>query len=225
MMGKDKLKRFSEIKSFKNVLQPSVKNYISSIDLKGNWGNIFNNSHPIIIELGCGKGEYSVELAKIHSNYNFIGVDIKGARMWKGAKTCIEDNILNVRFLRTTIDYIDLFFNKNEVAEIWLTFSDPQPKKPRKRLTSPLFIDRYRKFLKKDGIIHLKTDSNLLYEYTLEQIKVNNYQLIEKSNDVYFDLILRTNPSLARAMAIKTFYETKWLKEGKKIKYLCFSID
>ncbi len=223
-MGKDKLKRFSEIASFQNVFQPNVNNFISSIELKGKWHDVFENSNPIIVELGCGKGEYSVGLARNYLNYNFIGIDIKGSRMWRGAKTCIEENINNVRFLRTKIDYVDLFFNKNEVAEIWLTFSDPQAKKPRKRLTSPLFIDRYRKFLKKDGKIHLKTDSDLLFEYTLEQIKDNNYNLIDKSDDVYSDRTLRANPTLTKAMEIKTFYEKIWLKEGKKIKYLCFSI-
>ena len=223
-MGKDKLKRFSEIASFQNVFQPNVNNFISSIELKGKWHDVFENSNPIIVELGCGKGEYSVGLARNYLNYNFVGIDIKGSRMWRGAKTCIEENINNVRFLRTKIDYVDLFFNKNEVAEIWLTFSDPQAKKPRKRLTSPLFIDRYRKFLKKDGKIHLKTDSDLLFEYTLEQIKDNNYNLIDKSDDVYSDRTLRANPTLTKAMEIKTFYEKIWLKEGKKIKYLCFSI-
>ena len=224
-MGKDKLKRFAEIATFNNVFQPSVNNFKPSIDLKGKWNAVFNNSHPIIIELGCGKGEYTVGLAKNYSTINFIGVDLKGSRMWRGAKTCIEENIENVRFLRTKVDFIDLFFLKNEVAEIWLTFSDPQPKKPRKRLTSPLFIDRYRKFLKKGGVIHLKTDSDLLYEYTLEQIQEHQYKLIENSNDVYNELILRANPNLKLAMVIKTFYEKMWLKEGKKIKYLCFSID
>ena len=224
-MGKDKLKRFAEIATFDNVFQPSVNNFKPSIDLKGKWNAVFNNSNPIIIELGCGKGEYTVGLAKNYSTINFIGVDVKGSRMWRGAKTCIEENIENVRFLRTKVDFIDLFFLKNEVAEIWLTFSDPQPKKPRKRLTSPLFIDRYRKFLKKGGVIHLKTDSDLLYEYTLEQIQEHQYKLIENSNDVYNELILRANPNLKLAMVIKTFYEKMWLKEGKKIKYLCFSID
>ena len=224
-MGKDKLKRFAEIATFNNVFQPSVNNFKPSIDLKGKWNAVFNNSSPIIIELGCGKGEYTVGLAKNYSTINFIGVDVKGSRMWRGAKTCIEENIENVRFLRTKVDFIDLFFLKNEVAEIWLTFSDPQPKKPRKRLTSPLFIDRYRKFLKKGGVIHLKTDSDLLYEYTLEQIQEHQYKLIENSNDVYNELILRANPNLKLAMVIKTFYEKMWLKEGKKIKYLCFSID
>ena len=225
VMGKDKLKRFAEIATFDNVFQPSVNNFKPSIDLKGKWNAVFNNSSPIIIELGCGKGEYTVGLAKNYSTINFIGVDVKGSRMWRGAKTCIEENIENVRFLRTKVDFIDLFFFKNEVAEIWLTFSDPQPKKPRKRLTSPLFIDRYRKFLKKGGVIHLKTDSDLLYEYTLEQIQEHQYKLIENSNDVYNELILRANPNLKLAMVIKTFYEKMWLKEGKKIKYLCFSID
>ena len=225
LMGKDKLKRFSELLSFENVLQPQLENLESSIKTNGEWKNIFNNENPIILELGCGKGEYTVGLAKINTHNNYIGVDIKGSRIWRGAKTCIEKNIENVRFLRTKVDFIDLFFNNNEVAEIWLTFSDPQPKKPRKRLTSPLFIERYKKFLKEGGIIHLKTDSTLLYEYTLEQISEKGYQLIEKSNDVYNELIQRTTFEVKNVLEIKTFYEKMWLKEGKKIKYLSFSVS
>ena len=139
-MGKDKLKRFSQLKTFKNVIQPQT-NYLSEDDpVKGNWYDIFENRNPIIIELGCGAGEYTIGLARLFPNINFIGIDIKGARLWKGAKIAIDEKLLNVRFLRTKIDFINKFFAKNEIDEIWLTFSDPQPKKPRKRLTSELFI-------------------------------------------------------------------------------------
>ena len=170
-MGKDKLKRFYELNTFTNVLQPSLNEIKPAHKIKGKWNLEFKNDNPIVLELGCGKGEYTVGLAKLNPDVNFIGVDIKGARIWRGAKTTNDENIENVRFLRTKIDFIDHFFTKDEVSDIWLTFSDPQPKRPRKRLTSPLFIDRYKKILCPNGIIHLKTDSNLLYHYTLDEIK------------------------------------------------------
>ena len=139
-MGKDKLKRFSEIKDFDNVIHPIIKYDFPDHQIKGNWNDEFKNNQPIVLELGCGRGEYTVELAKQFSKKNFIGIDIKGARLWRGAKTAFENNIKNVRFLRTKVDFIEKLFNENEVSEIWLTFSDPQPKKPRKRLTSPLLF-------------------------------------------------------------------------------------
>ena len=179
-MGKDKLKRFAEVETFNNVIQPDIKNLDSNHETKGLWHKKFGNSNSIILELGCGKGEYTVGLAKKFPNMNFIGIDIKGSRIWRGAKTCIEENIQNVFFLRSKVDFINHFFDKNEVSEIWLTFSDPQPKKPRKRLTSPLFIDRYKKILKKEGVIHLKTDSDLLYEYTIDEISSKNYEIINQ---------------------------------------------
>jgi tRNA (guanine-N7-)-methyltransferase len=218
-MGKDKLKRFAEIETFQNVIQPNLKNYLQDHELKGKWSSQFTNSNPIILELGCGRGEYTVGLAKKFPKINFIGIDIKGSRLWRGAKTCIEENINNVIFLRTKVDFIRQFFDTDEVSEIWLTFSDPQPKKPRKRLTSPLFIERYNQLLKKGGIIHLKTDSDLLYEYTLEEIKRNNYTIIKQCNDVHGRLNLETDDVLK----IETYYESIWINEGKKIKYLSFT--
>ncbi len=223
-MGKDKLKRFSEIKEFNNVIHPIIKYDFPDHQIKGNWNSEFKNNQPIVLELGCGRGEYTVELARQFSKKNFIGVDIKGARLWRGAKTAFENNITNVRFLRTKVDFIEKLFNKNEVSEIWLTFSDPQPKKPRKRLTSPLFINRYRNTIKKGGIIHLKTDSDLLYEYTLQQIEENSYTLIQNINNIYIDFS-KLNDELKTTLAIKTFYEKKWLKINKKIKYISFKID
>ena len=162
-------------------------------------------------------------LPKLFPNQNFIGIDIKGARLWKGAKTATENKLINVRFLRTKVDFIDKFFGLEEVDEIWLTFSDPQPKKPRKRLTSPLFINRYKTFLKKDGIIHLKTDSDLLYEYTLEQIKEQEFT-INNINDIYSSKS-KYDHKLMDLLNIKTFYEEKWLKEAIKIKYISFRLN
>tara|TARA_Y100000589_G_scaffold332089_1_gene389189 strand:- start:17145 stop:17828 length:684 start_codon:yes stop_codon:yes gene_type:complete len=222
-MGKDKLKRFAEVETFNNVIQPDIKNLDSNHETKGFWHIKFGNSNPIILELGCGKGEYTVGLAKKFPNINFIGIDIKGSRIWRGAKTCIEENIQNVFFLRSKVDFINHFFDKNEVSEIWLTFSDPQPKKPRKRLTSPLFIDRYKKILKKEGVIHLKTDSDLLYEYTLDEISSKNYEIINQCNDVHGFIKNNLSQKTQDILSIKTFYESIWINDGKKIKYVCFS--
>ena len=223
-MGKDKLKKFSELNTFTNVLQPSLNEIQPAHKIKGKWNLEFKNDNPIVLELGCGKGEYTIGLAKRNPDTNFIGVDIKGARIWKGAKTMNDQKIENVRFLRTKIDFIEHFFSKDEVSDIWLTFSDPQPKRPRKRLTSPLFIERYKKFLCPNGTIHLKTDSNLLYNYTLEEIKENNYTIIEKSTNIYSELIPRATKKLQETLSIQTFYESLRLKENKTIKYIAFVI-
>ena len=223
-MGKDKLKRFSQLKTFKNVIQPQT-NYLSEDDpVKGNWYDIFENRNPIIIELGCGAGEYTIGLARLFPNINFIGIDIKGARLWKGAKIAIDEKLLNVRFLRTKIDFINKFFAKNEIDEIWLTFSDPQPKKPRKRLTSELFINRYRLVLKNKGVIHLKTDSDLLYQYTKEEIFNHNYYLIKDIKNIYNHTYIN-NSTLKEILYLKTFYEKKWIQMGKSIKYISFQLD
>ena len=223
-MGKDKLKRFSQLKTFKNVIQPQT-NYLSEDDpVKGNWYNIFGNRNPIIIELGCGAGEYTIGLARLFPKTNFIGIDIKGARLWKGAKIAEDEKLLNVRFLRTKVDFINKFFGRNEIDEIWLTFSDPQPKKPRKRLTSPLFVNRYKNILSSNGTIHLKTDSDLLYQYTIDEIKENNYTLIQNIQNIYADFN-SLNEELKSTMSIQTFYEKKWLKNEKSIKYLSFKIN
>lgn len=224
-MGKDKLKRFSEMESFDNVFQPQLKDINEDSELKGKWSEFFKNDNPVVLELGCGKGEYTVGMARKYPNKNFIGIDIKGARIWRGAKTAIHENLNNVAFLRTKIDFIERFFDKNEVSEIWLTFSDPQPKRPRKRLTSPLFIARYKNILTDDATINLKCDSDLLYEYTQEQIEENNYNVYENSNDVYGELMLRANQDLQDLMNIRTFYEQRWINEGKTIKYCKFSIN
>jgi tRNA (guanine-N7-)-methyltransferase len=222
-MGKDKLKRFSQILSFDNVIQPKINFHSDDDDLKGNWSTVFNNENPLVLELGCGGGEYTVALAKDYPDKNFIGIDIKGARIWKGAKAALDEGLNNVRFLRTKVDFITKFFKKNEVNEIWLTFSDPQPKKPKKRLTSKLFTERYLEFLKINGVIHLKTDSDLLYNFTLEEIKSNNFKLLKNITNVYKESYEKSQ-ELKKNLFIKTFYEKKWLDLEKTIKYLAFSI-
>ena len=222
-MGKDKLKRFSQILTFGNVIQPKINFHSIDDDLKGNWSTVFNNENPLVLELGCGAGEYTVALAKDYPNKNFIGIDIKGARIWKGAKAALDEGLNNVRFLRTKVDFITKFFGENEVNEIWLTFSDPQPKKPKKRLSSKLFTDRYQEFLKINGVIHLKTDSDLLYGFTLEEIKSNNFKLLENITNVYKESYEKSQ-ELKKTLFIKTFYEKKWLDLEKTIKYLAFSI-
>ena len=222
-MGKDKLKRFSQMLTFENVIQPEINFYSKDDDLKGNWSTVFNNQNPIVLELGCGAGEYTVALAKHYPKRNFIGIDIKGARIWKGAKSAIEEDLDNVRFLRTKVDFVTKFFGENEVDEIWLTFSDPQPKKPKKRLTSNLFIDRYLKFLKPNGVVHLKTDSDLLYNFTLEEIKSNGFELLKNITNVYKDSYVDSQ-NLKKVLFVKTFYEKKWIELGKTIKYLGFKI-
>ena len=221
-MGKDKLKRFEEIKTFPNVLEPPVMETYTN---KGKWHQeIFKNDKPIVLELGCGKGEYSVGLAKLYPDKNFVGIDIKGNRIYIGAKECLEKGIDNVMFLRTRIDFINNFFDTNEVDEIWLTFSDPQPKKPRKRLSSKLFIDRYRKFLKKDGKIHMKTDSDLLFEFTEEEIKAHKYKCHELTWDVYGDYHNGLSDQEKKLFEIRTHYEKLFTSKGSVIKYCCFSL-
>ncbi len=221
-MGKDKLKRFEEIKTFPNVLEPPVMETYTN---KGKWHQeIFKNDKPIVLELGCGKGEYSVGLAKLYPDKNFVGIDIKGNRIYIGAKECLEKGIDNVMFLRTRIDFINNFFDTNEVDEIWLTFSDPQPKKPRKRLSSKLFIDRYRKFLKKDGKIHMKTDSDLLFEFTEEEIKAHKYKCHELTWDVYGDYHNGLSEQEKKLFEIRTHYEKLFTSKGSVIKYCCFSL-
>jgi tRNA (guanine-N7-)-methyltransferase len=221
-VGKDKLRRFAAIKSFENVIEakPEV-----DFSLKGSWRkNFFKNNNPIVLELGCGKGEYSLGLAKHFPNKNFIGVDLKGNRIYIGAKEALELKIKNVAFLRTRIDFITDYFAHDEVDEIWLTFSDPQKKKPRKRLTSSLFIDRYRLILKPGGIIHLKTDSDLLFEFTLNEIKVNNYHCREFTWDLYNDLSNNIDQSTKEILCIKTHYEKLFTALGYSIKYCKFEI-
>lgn len=222
-MGKDKIRRFALMKNFKNVFEPKIGEVN---EMKGKWKDLyFQNNHPIVLELGCGKGEYSVGLAKHFPNKNFIGVDIKGARMFIGANEALENELKNVAFLRTKIDFINDCFEENEVDEIWLTFSDPQPQKPNKRLSSLPFINRYRKLLKPGGIVHMKTDSDLLFEYTIDEIKENKYELLQSTWDLYGDLSENIDPQTREIFHIKTHYERLFTAKGSVIKYCKFKIS
>lgn len=216
-MGKDKLRRFAEIATFSNVIELE-----NGKPLKGNWTrHQFKNNHPLVLELGCGKGEYTVNLARLYPEKNFIGIDYKGNRIWRGAKTAIEENIPNVAFLRIQIENITDYFSENEVDEIWITFPDPQPQisREKKRLTSPRFLEKYKAILKTGGLIHLKTDSDLLYTYTKE-----------KANELGLNIHIETNDLYASALpdeilSIKTYYEKKYLAQNKNINYLKFSFE
>lgn len=221
-MGKNKIAHFAETKTFNNFFQYTYEEIMNGVALKGKWvSEFFNNTNPLTIELGCGKGEYSLGLARKYPDKNFIGMDIKGARMWRGCKTSIDEQITNVAFVRSQIELIEHIFGAQEVDEIWITFPDPQPKeyKVRKRLTSPRFLDSYRKILKKDGIIHLKTDNDSLYDYTKELILQENHELLFFSNDLY------NSEFKEEAIQFQTFYEQKYLSIGKNINYLKFKLN
>ncbi|MBA7552746.1 tRNA (guanine-N(7)-)-methyltransferase [subsurface metagenome] len=220
-MSKGKLEKFSEMHTFPNVIQPSFREvFQKDFRLKDKWNRVFfNKDYPITLELGCGKGEYSVELARMFPDRNFLGIDIKGARLWKGAKAALQDNIQNVGFIRTRIDFIDSFFAENEVNEIWLTFPDPQLKKPRKRLTSSRFLNMYKKFLKTDGCIHLKTDDPELYAYTLSVARQNNLK-VEFATDNLYALNFSD-----QVLSIKTYYEKIWIETGFNIHYMRFKLS
>lgn len=215
-MGKNKLKKFADLETYRCVLQyPRERLLSEGFPLRGLWHqDHFGNSSPIVLELGCGKGEYTVGLARITPGSNFIGVDIKGARIWKGATAVEKEKIPNAAFLRTEIENIDRFFAPGEVDEIWITFPDPQMQKSRKRLTSTRFISLYRKFLKPEGIIHLKTDSPFLYEYTRRLAEVNGFEILRDYTDLHSSGL--DDP----ATGIRTFYEDQWISRGKSIKLL-----
>ena len=219
-MGKGKLEKFAELETFPNVFQyPYSVIAERPFEMKGRWRiDFFKNENPIVLELGCGKGEYAVALARQCPDVNFIGVDIKGARLWTGASQAIREGLPNVAFLRTNTEFIDHFFSPDEVQEIWLTFSDPQMKNPRKRLTSTYFMERYRRFLVDRGIIHLKTDSNFLFTYTTFMVQRNGLPVIVRTEDLYAS----STAPLAEASAIQTYYEQMWLSRGISIKYMQF---
>ena len=222
-MGKDKLARFAAIKTFENVLEYERN---QPFPMRGNWHrDFFKNDKPLVLELGCGKGEYSVGLAKMYPNTNFLGLDIKGNRMFIGAREALTLNMTNVGFLRTRIDFIEALFGPNEVDEIWLTFSDPQPQKPKKRLSSAIFIERYRKFLKPGGLVHMKTDNDLLFEFTMEQIEEYGYLIVDYRPDLYATLETETDPAQREIFSIKTYYEQLFYSKGHVIKYVCFKIN
>ena len=219
-MGKGKLAKFADMETYENVFQYPYS-VIDDVpfDMKGKWHEqYFKNQNPIVLELGCGKGEYTVELAKLYPNMNFIGVDIKGARMWTGATQAIREGQRNVAFLRTNIEIIDRFFAEDEVQEIWLTFSDPQMKNPRKRLTSTFFMNRYRHFLTDGGLIHLKTDSNFLFTYTTYMVEKNHLPIEFRTEDLYHDD--RIDDATKKILSIQTYYESMWIARGLNIKYM-----
>ena len=221
-MGKGKLAKFAEMETFSNVFQYpfSVVDNVP-FEMKGHWREqYFKNNHPVVLELGCGKGEYTVELARLYPEMNFIGVDIKGARMWTGAKQALEAGLKNVAFLRTNIEIIDRFFAESEVQEIWLTFSDPQMKNAHKRLTSTFFLNRYRKFLVDSGIVHLKTDSNFLFTYTTCMVKENKLPVVFSTEDLYHTEGL--DEETHKILSIQTYYESMWIERGLNIRYMKF---
>ena len=240
-MGKGKLAKFADMETYKNVFQYpySVVEHVP-FEMQGHWREqYFHNPNPIVLELGCGKGEYTVELAKLYPDINFIGVDIKGARMWTGATQALHEGLKNVAFLRTNIEIIERFFAEDEVQEIWLTFSDPQMKNPRKRLTSTFFMARYRHFLIDGGIIHLKTDSNFLFTYTTYMVERNSLPLLFRTEDLYHLGNPRQDLGDPRSglgnprsdlgspgeispelLSIQTYYESMWIARGLNIKYM-----
>lgn len=223
-MGKGKLAKFAEMETFEHVFQYPYS-IIDNVpfDMKGHWrDDFFHNNNPIVLELGCGKGEYTVQLAQMYPDKNFIGVDIKGARMWTGAKQALDAGLKNVAFLRTNIEIIDRFFDKDEVQEIWLTFSDPQMKNPRKRLTSTYFLERYRRFLVDGGLIHLKTDSNFLFTYTNYLVEENQLPLLFSTTNLYAENTL--DEQAQQILNIRTYYESMWIARGIPIKYMKFSL-
>lgn len=217
-MGKGKLEKFAAVASFDHVFEYTFEQLAEApFAGKGKWrSEVFKNDNPIVLELGCGKGEYAVALGKHYPDKNFIGVDIKGARLFTGAKQALEQGLSNVAFIRARIEIIEHFFVANEVDEIWITFPDPQMKKATKRLTSTHFIKRYNTFLKEDGIVHLKTDSDFLYNYTDIMVKENDFEVLENISDIY------AQEEISELLQIKTHYELQWLGRGKLIKYLQF---
>ena len=223
MGSKNKLKRFKENETFKNVIQPTREELVEKdFALKGTWNkDFFKNDNPLILELGCGKGEYSVELGRKFPNKNFIGIDIKGARFWRGAKTALEENITNVGFLRTQIELVDHAFAQNEVDEIWITFPDPQIKykRTKHRMTNPDFLQRYKSILKPDGIVNLKTDSEFMHGYTLGLLQGAGHDILYANHDVY-----KQEGSPEEVTSIQTFYESQYLEQNKPITYIRFKI-
>lgn len=223
MGSKNKLRRFKENETFANVFQPTRDALVNKMfALKGNWNrSVFKNKNPLVLELGCGKGEYSVALAKKYPNKNFIGIDIKGARFWRGAKTAVEETIDNVAFLRTQIELIDHAFAQNEVDEIWITFPDPQIKykRTKHRMTNSEFLKRYKTILKPEGVVNLKTDSEFMHGYTLGLLHGEGHEVLYANHNVY-----KQEGSPEEVTSIQTFYESQYLEQNKPITYIRFKI-
>ena len=222
MGSKNKLKRFKENETFINVIQPQRDDIKSGFALKGDWKSYFKNDNPIVLELGCGKGEYTIGLAKLNADKNYIGIDIKGARFWRGAETAIEEGLTNVAFLRTQIELIDQLFDVNEIAEIWITFPDPQIKfkRTKHRLTNKEFLFKYKKILVPGGMVNLKTDSEFMHGYTLGLLHGLGLDIVYANHDVY-----KNEGSPQEVLKIQTFYEKQYLVKGKPITYVQFKVD
>ncbi|MBU2975343.1 tRNA (guanosine(46)-N7)-methyltransferase TrmB [Zobellia sp. B3R18] len=221
MGSKNKLKRFKENETFSNVIQPNRDAVKQGFEKRGKWNDFFGNDNPIVLELGCGKGEYTVGLAKQDPSKNFIGIDIKGARLWRGAKTALEDNLKNVAFLRTQIELIDELFAQDEVSEIWITFPDPQIKykRTKHRMTNEAFLAKYKRILRPDGLMHLKTDSEFMHGYTLGLLHGLGLEVNYANHDVY-----KNEGSPKEVLELQTFYEKQYLEKGKPITYIQFKV-
>lgn len=222
MGSKNKLKRFLENETFPNVIQPTRDEVITNFSYKGKWHSFFKNNNPIIVELGCGKGEYTVALAQKNPDKNYIGIDIKGARFWRGAKTAFEENIPNVAFVRTQIELVDFIFAENEISEIWITFPDPQIKykRTKHRMTNTNFLKKYHKILKSDGLMNLKTDSEFMHGYTLGLLHGEGHDVLYANHDVY------NNEGAPKEVTdIQTFYENQYLAVNKAITYIKFRLN
>jgi tRNA (guanine-N7-)-methyltransferase len=221
--SKNKLKRFKDNEKFENVIQPQRHEVVSNdFKYKGCWNeNYFNNKNPLVVELGCGKGEYTVGLAQRFPEKNFIGIDIKGARFWRGAKTALEEGMKNVAFVRTQIELVDFIFDRNEVDEIWITFPDPQIKykRTKHRMTNPDFLKKYKNILKPDAILHLKTDSEFMHGYTLGLLEGMGHEILYSHHDIYVN-----HEAPKEVVEIQTFYEKQYLDKGKAITYLKFKL-
>ena len=220
-MGKGKLKKYAELSTFANVIEaPFIDRDQPDDERKGKWNHeFFKNDNPLVLELGCGKGEYAIGLARKFTDKNFIGIDSKGARLWNGAQKAISDNVSNVCFIRSNIEIIEKFFVPEEIEQIWLTFPDPQMKSINKRLTSVYFLKKYQNILKKGGVIHLKTDSLFQYSYTMEVIKKNKIEIIAQTEDLY------NSECIDDIKSIQTFYEKQWRRRGISIKYVAFKLN
>lgn len=221
MGSKNKLKRFKENETFKNVIQPTRDEVLNNFSHKGKWHSFFNNNNPIVVELGCGKGEYTIALAKKNPNKNYIGIDLKGARFWRGAKTAIEENLTNVAFVRTQIEMVDFIFDENEITEIWITFPDPQIKykRTKHRMTNPDFLKKYHHILAENGFVNLKTDSEFMHGYTLGLLHGQGHEVLYANHNIYHN-----EGSPKEVIETQTFYENQYLRVDKPITYIQFRL-